>query len=102
MKIDLIREKITPTLEKHGASKAILFGSLARKTSDQKSDIDLIIIDDKPIRYISRLDTYYDDLVDALQCSLDLFVYTSVELRRMQELPFVNRALKEGVVLYER
>ena len=102
MQVDQISHAIAPILEKNGALKAILFGSIARGTHEKKSDIDLIIVDDTPVRYLERLDIYYDDLVNELRCSLDLFVYTSKELQNMRELPFLNRALQEGVVLYER
>ena len=101
MTVEQVRHDITPILRKHGALKAILFGSLSRGTHDEKSDIDLIIVDDKPVRYMDRLNEYYDDLVDELKCGLDLFVYTTEEFQRMKKQPFLRRALQEGSVLYE-
>lgn len=100
--LDEIRRRLAPILERKGVSKAILFGSYARGTADVRSDIDLIIVDDQELRYLDRLDKHFTEISEALSVPVDLFVYTPVELDRMADRPFIGRALREGVILFER
>jgi predicted nucleotidyltransferase len=100
--IDTIKAKLTPLLERSDAEKAILFGSYARSTQDDRSDIDLIIIDNEDLPYLRRLDKYFADIVRTLEKSVDLFVYNNLEFEDMKEGFFIGRAVAEGVVLYER
>ena len=98
----MLRPLIAPILERKGARRAILFGSHARGTADRRSDIDLIIVDDEPLRYLDRLTKYFDELSAALPVAVDLFVYTTAELVDLASRHFVRRALAEGQVVYER
>jgi predicted nucleotidyltransferase len=102
MDIDAIRATLSPILESHRARKAILFGSYARSTEANRSDIDLIIIDDEKLPYMKRLDKYFNDITNALNMSVDLFVYSSGEFEDMKKGFFVGKAVAEGVTLYER
>ena len=102
MDVETIRSGISPILKSHHAKKAILFGSYARSTEDNRSDIDLIIVDDEELPCLERLEKYFKDLTDVLAMSVDLFVYRSREFEEMKEGPFVGRAIAEGVTLYER
>ena len=83
------------------ARRVVLFGSYAPSSSDRHSDLDLIIVDDQNLPYLRRLDKYFDAISEALHVSFDLFVYTSSEIDQMRNRPFVKRALREGIVLYE-
>jgi predicted nucleotidyltransferase len=87
--------------EKNGASYAVLFGSHARGTATERSDIDLIFVEDTEARFLDRLAKYFDPLSDALGGGIECLVYTPGEFRKMREEPFVRKALEEGVVLYE-
>jgi len=102
MLLDEIRRRIAPILERKGVKKAILFGSYERGTADNRSDVDLIIVDDQEQRYLDRLDKCFAEISEALSAPVDLFVYTPTELDRMADRPFVERALREGVTLFER
>jgi predicted nucleotidyltransferase len=77
--------------------KVLLFGSLARGDARDHSDIDMIIVKDAPLRFLDRLDEFYDDAREAM----DILVYTPQEFEEMKERPFVKRALREGKMLYE-
>ena len=77
--------------------KVLLFGSLARGDARDHSDIDLIVIKDTQMRFLDRLDEFYDDAREAM----DILVYTPQEFEEMKERPFVKRALREGKMLYE-
>jgi uncharacterized protein len=75
----------------------LLFGSLARGDARDHSDIDLIVVKDTQMRFLDRLDEFYDDAREAM----DILVYTPQEFEEMKERPFVRRALREGKILYE-
>ncbi len=77
--------------------KVLLFGSLARGDARDHSDIDLIVVKETQMRYLDRLDEFYDDAGEAM----DILVYTPQEFEEMKERPFVKRALREGKMLYE-
>ena len=80
----------------------ILFGSAARGDADEYSDIDLIVIKDTDKRFVQRM-------VDVLafipkDVAVDAIVYTPQEFETMVEMgnPFMEQALGEGKVVYER
>ena len=77
--------------------KVLLFGSLARGDARDYSDIDLIVVKDTTLRFLDRLDEFYDDAREAM----DILVYTPQEFEEMKERPFVKMALREGKMLYE-
>ena len=91
-------EKILNRLKKDpSVRKVLLFGSLARGDARDHSDIDLIVVKDTQMRFLDRLDEFYDDAREAM----DILVYTPQEFEEMKERPFVKRALREGKMLYE-
>lgn len=45
--------------------KVLLFGSLARGDARDHSDIDLIVVKDTQMRFLDRLDEFYDDAREA-------------------------------------
>jgi predicted nucleotidyltransferase len=75
----------------------LLFGSMARGEARDQSDIDLIVVKETDLKFLDRLDEFYDDAREAM----DVLVYTPQEFEEMKERPFVKRALQEGIVLYE-
>lgn len=77
----------------------ILFGSLAGQKVEKHSDIDLMVIWETNLGFLERLDVLYRRLLPTV--SLDLLCYTPEEFTELQQKnPFVQRAVKEGVVLY--
>ncbi len=56
----------------------LLFGSLARGDARDHSDIDLIVVKDTQMRFLDRLDEFYDDAREAM----DVLVYTPRSSRR--------------------
>ena len=94
-------DRVVDSLIAYGPEKIILFGSAARGDADEFSDIDLIIVKKTETRFIQRQ-------VDATNLvprdiSVDIFVYTPEEFQTMidEDNPFIERALAEGIVLYE-
>jgi predicted nucleotidyltransferase len=91
-------ERILNRLKKDpSVRKVLLFGSLARGDARDHSDVDLIVVKDTRMRFLDRLDEFYDDAREAM----DILVYTPQEFEEMKERPFVKRALREGKMLYE-
>ena len=96
-----IAADVCETLRLLGAKRAILFGSYARGTQDEKSDIDILIIDDRDEPYAERIERYFRPLDKALLRPLEILVYTSDELDRAADRPFLRTVLREGIDLYE-
>jgi len=94
--------RIIHSLMAYQPEKIILFGSVARGDADEYSDIDLIVVKQSDQRFVERLVEVMAflprDVVKA-----DVLVYTPEEFQAMQEQgnPFIEQALKDGIVLYE-
>ena len=101
VQIDDIRQAASAVAQANGASCAILFGSYARGTATERSDIDIIFVEQTGDPFLKRLDRYIGPLVDRLHTSVEALVYTPDEFERMKDRSFVRTALEEGVVLYE-
>jgi predicted nucleotidyltransferase len=80
--------------------RAILFGSYARGRRDLFTDLDVLIVMDSTLDFVSRTAEMYRDL--SCPVDLDLIVYTPEELARNRNRGFIRRALEEGKVIYER
>ena len=92
-----------PVFERHNIERAILFGSFATGRQSRKSDVDLILIKSTTKRYFERFDGLLEDLYRAIPGrEIECFVYTPQELASMSHRLFIQRALGEGTVIYER
>jgi predicted nucleotidyltransferase len=80
--------------------QVILFGSYAAGRRDLHTDLDLLVVMDSPLDFVTR----NVELARRLRAgvALDLLVYTPQEIRQMRDRPFMRRILKTGKVLYER
>lgn len=80
--------------------KVILFGSYAQGRRDLFTDLDLLVIMESELDFVTR----GAELASRLRAgvALDLLVYTSEEIERIRERPFIRYALQMGEVLYER
>ena len=101
--LDQIRSDLEPVLREGGATKAIVFGSYASDTADEDSDLDLIIVAESDRRFLDRHEDF-SGVYDVWQRGLDMLIYTSAELAEMVagQNPFIERALEESVVIYEK
>ena len=99
--MDRIQEEVAEIARENGAELAVLFGSYARGTATDRSDVDLIFVERTDLPFLKRLDRYFDPLVDRLGTSVETLVYTPEEFERMKDRSFIRRALKEGMILYE-
>lgn len=93
---------ILADLRGYDPERVILFGSAARGEADAHSDLDFLVIKRTDQPFLQRLKEV------ALRCrdgsGVDFFVYTPEEVARMRESesPFLEAALRDGKVLYEK
>ncbi|NMA48354.1 MAG: nucleotidyltransferase domain-containing protein [Tissierellia bacterium] len=95
--IETIKEKIRPIFKDYPVRKAILFGSYARDSATEASDIDLYIDTNgklKGLDFVGLLDI----LVDTFEVDIDLIDRSHIESNSliMQEIE------NGGVVIYEK
>jgi len=95
-------KKILRSLRKYNPEKVILFGSHARRSYDQYSDVDLIIIKKTKKRFLDRIKEVL--FIIKPHYSIDILVYTPEEFERMvsKRNPFIEFVIKEGKVIYEK
>ena len=94
-------EHIVATLsQKPEVHRILLFGSYARGRRDLFTDLDLIVIMDSSLDFLTRTGQLYRELHTPVD--MDLFVYTPDEFERIKHSGFIKQALREGKVLYEK
>ena len=102
--IEQIQKLITPIAKKYGLKSVFLFGSYARGTATENSDIDLIIdTSGTEIKSLLGLAAVYCELEEALKKSIDLLTLSSLEQRSQMpsELSFRANLEKERVNIYD-
>ena len=94
--IDRIRKTIAP-------ERIILFGSRARGRARNRSDYDLLVIQESEKPRYERSIPLYPALAD-LPVEVDVLVYTPQEVHEWSAVPeaFVSTAIREGKLVYER
>jgi len=102
LRLEAIRKAVVQVAKVNCAQKAILFGSYARGTATRRSDVDLIFIEETSEPFLKRLERYLYPLSDHFGGGVETLVYTPSELEGIAHRPFIQRVLREGVVLYER
>ncbi len=101
--VEEISKRIMPVAMKYQLPAVYLFGSYARGTATEDSDIDLLVdTTGTNLRGLLALGALYCDLEEALEKKIDLITVSSLEqeLRLPSEQDFRNTVLKERVELY--
>lgn len=101
--IDAIKNAVAPIAKKHGLKAVYLFGSYARGTANDSSDIDLLIdTSGTEIKSLLSLAAVYCELEEALGKSIDLITVSSLEQpnRRPSEKSFKANVISERVNIY--
>ena len=80
--------------------RVVLFGSYAAGRRDLLTDLDLLVVMDSPLDFVTR----NAELAGQVRASvaLDLLAYTPEEFARVSDRPFFRHALATGKVLYEK
>jgi uncharacterized protein len=98
-----IGARCAPVFTKYHIRKAILFGSAGRGEMTAHSDIDLILVMDTNARFIDRYTGILFELNNLIQgTSVEPLIYTAEELESMKGRPFIEKALREGISVYEQ
>ena len=92
-------ERLTAAAADLGVQRVILFGSLANSEPGMLSDLDLLIVWETPLDYLSRTVELYRRLDP--HGPVDLLIYTPKELEEMSDRPFIRAILEQGEILYE-
>jgi predicted nucleotidyltransferase len=80
--------------------RVVLFGSYANDRRDLLTDLDILVIMESSLDYISRTAELYKQLHPGVD--FDLLVYTPQEFEQMRNRSFLKHALKQSKVLYEK
>ncbi len=100
---EFIEEVIKKVAVELGASKAILFGSMARGLHNQRSDVDVVFIKKTSERFIDRPDRAMKLLYEQIRGrAIDVLIYTPEEFEKMidEENTFIRQVVKDGKTLY--
>ena len=89
-----IRNKSIPIAQKYGVRRLALFGSYARGTANDDSDLDFLI-DEGEMRGLIQYFGFVYDLEDAFGCHVD------VVMDGIEDKEFLQRIRNDEVVLYE-
>ena len=90
-----VKDILYPVFEKHGVNKAILFGSVAKGTSEKNSDIDILVDSGlKGLRFIGLL----EDIKTAVDTDVDLIDVSHIKKGSAVE----SEIARTGVVIYEK
>lgn len=84
---------VVPIAQRHGVESVRLFGSYARGTADEASDVDLLI-DKGRLKSLFQLSAFRLDVEDALRLPVDLVTTASADKL------FIDAISHEEVLLY--
>ena len=93
--IDAIRTKLAPVFRAYNVNRAVLFGSMARGTATNKSDIDLLV--DTDLRGLSFVGLI-EDIRAAAGMPVDVFAPSHIE----RGSPIDREIRATGVTVYEK
>ena len=95
--IEELKNILKDIFKNFAVKKAILFGSYAKNTPTEKSDIDLVIDSEGKL-----LNIYFygllEDLIQKLQKDVDLFEISEIQ----KDSRIYNDIQKEGIIIYEK
>ena len=89
--IEQIRE-----LKNHlNAQKAFLFGSVARRTQNDSSDVDVIFVQETDKRFHHRIGDVLD--ISPIDFPIEPLIYTPDEFERMKSTPTLKHMLQGSI-----
>jgi uncharacterized protein len=92
MKIEKIKKKIMPILNRHSVKKAAIFGSFARGEGKKTSDIDILVEIKKDISLLDFIGIQ-QEIEDVLHKKVDLVEYDTIK-------PIIkDQILKEQLII---
>ena len=104
LSIDAIKNAVTPVAIKYKPKAVFLFGSYARGTATESSDIDLLVdTSGTGIKSLLDLAEVYCELEEALGKPVDLITVSSLEqpAQMQSDLQFRAKVKEERVNIYD-
>ena len=92
--IDSIKAIIQPLAVEYGLKRIYLFGSFAKGTANEDSDIDLLIEKGKPMSLL-KLSGFRQDVEEKMKRSVDVVTTAGIEAE------FADAISGTGILLYE-
>lgn len=90
-----VREQLMPVFKQYDVHRAVLFGSVAKGTNTEKSDIDILVDSRlKGLHFVGLL----EDLQQAAGMQIDLIDVAHIE----KGSPVETEIAQTGVVIYEK
>jgi hypothetical protein len=97
MRVEEIREAVTPACRDFNVKRLDVFGSVARGTADEASDVDLLVeFRESASQPAKRFFGLLHRIEDILGCGVDLLT-----LSGLRNPYFRKRVLAERIALYE-
>ena len=99
-----IKTIVSRLAKQYGAERIYLFGSYARGTANERSDVDLLVdTTGTGLKSLMTLGALYNDLEEALGKRIDLITVSSLQQRLQipSEEAFRDTVWKEKVNLYD-
>jgi uncharacterized protein len=98
-----INEIVKKIVDRFNPIKIILFGSYASGTPNENSDLDLLIVQDTELDIQKRGLDIRLSLVGTM-IPMDILIYTKSEFEQEKDrsYSFLNSAIKNSKILYER
>jgi len=93
--IEEIKEKSIPIAVKHGLNSLGIFGSYAKNTASNDSDLDFIM-DDGDVNTLLKYMALVNDLEEIFNCHVDVISSCS------NNKTFLNKIKKDVIIIYER
>lgn len=97
-----LTHSLSPIFRKYHIQIAILYSPPARDKIARRHDLDLILVRKTANDFFDRYQGVLQE-IDTLikQRDIDIFIYTTQELRDISHQPFIAKVLDEGKVVYE-
>jgi predicted nucleotidyltransferase len=99
----LVDRAVEAIVQAYDPLRVVVFGSFARSDTHEGNDLDLIVVKETDERFFDRIGRVRD-AAQGLGLDVRPLVYTPAEVEEMlaQGNSFLETALAEGVVAYER
>lgn len=99
---DLVEETIDLIVSEFHPERIILFGSVARGSATDTSDLDILVVMDSDLKPTRRAREIYTATSD-IDLAMDIIVLTPEEFEENRDDPysFASEIVRTGVVAYE-